>query len=213
MLGVQKVNAAPARVIATPATGPLTQADRDFVVQVRSAGLWEYPVGQRAAKKGTTKSVRSAGEQLVDGDASLDAACRKVAEQLDIALPNRPSTQQQGFETRLSAESGKEFNVDLATTVRASSGQFLNTVASVRTTTRNSLVRALADQVNDIVLDHIKAVEKTGLVDFDQALAQETASPGPPAADLTPPPASAGEPQVVLTPPANSTTSPTPTAG
>ncbi|MFG2952346.1 DUF4142 domain-containing protein [Streptomyces sp. NPDC048291] len=213
MLGVQKVSSAPERVVATPATGPLTEADRDFVVKVRAAGLWEYPVGQRASKKGTTKAVRDAGKQLVDGDASLDAACRDVADQLGITLPNQPSPQQQSFETWLNTESGKQFDTDLATTLRATNGQFLTTIASVRTTTRNSLVRALADQANDTVLDHITAVEKTGLVDFAQALAQETTSPNLPAQQLTPPPAVAGQPQVVLTPPANSTVSPSPTAG
>ncbi|MGW7541152.1 DUF4142 domain-containing protein [Streptomyces sp. NPDC054770] len=210
MLGVQKVSSAPERVVATPATGPLTEADRDFVVKVRSAGLWEYPVGQRALKKGTTKAVRSVGEHLVDGDAALDAVCRDVAIQLGIALPDQPSPQQQSFESRLNAESGKQFDTDLATTVRATNGQFLTTIASVRTTTRNSLVRALADQVNDTVLDHISAVEKTGMVDFGQVLVQETTSPNPPAQNLTPPPAVAGQPQVVLTPPANSTVSPSP---
>ncbi|MGY5119034.1 DUF4142 domain-containing protein [Streptomyces sp. 900105755] len=213
MLGVQKVSSAPERVVATPATGPMTEADRDFVVKVRSAGLWEYPVGQRASTKGTTKAVRSAGEQLVAGDASLDAACRDVASQLGIALPDQPSPQQQGFESRLNKENGKQFDTDLATTVRATNGQFLTTIASVRTTTRNSLVRALADQANATVLDHITAVEKTGLVDFGQALAQETASPNLPAQDLTPPPAVAGQPQVVLTPPANSTASQSPGVG
>ncbi len=213
MLGVQKVSSAPERVVATPATGPLTEADRDFVVKVRSAGLWEYPVGQKASKKGTTKAVRNAGKHLVDGDASLDAACRDVANQLGITLPNQPSPQQQGFESRLSAESGKQFDADMATTVRATNGQFLTTIASIRSTTRNSLVRALADQANDTVLDHITVVEKTGLVDFAQALAQETTSPNLPAQDLTPPPAVAGQPQVVLTPPANSTASPSPTVG
>ncbi|MEV7385950.1 DUF4142 domain-containing protein [Streptomyces sp. NPDC091215] len=213
MLGVQKVSSAPERVVATPATGPLTEADRDFVVKVRSAGLWEYPVGQRALKKGTTKAVRSAGEHLVDGDAALDAACRNVANQLGIALPNQPSPQQQGFETRLNGESGKQFDTDLATTVRATNGQFLTTIASVRTTTRNSLVRALADQANDTVLDHITIVEQTGLVDFGQALVQQTTSSNLPAQQLTPPPAVAGQPQAVLTPPANSTVSPSPTVG
>ncbi|MEV7979509.1 DUF4142 domain-containing protein [Streptomyces sp. NPDC086519] len=213
MLGVQKVSSAPSRVIAAPATGTLTEADRDFVVQVRAAGLWEYPVGQTALKKGTTKAVRSAGEHLVDGDAALDAACRNVANQLGIALPNQPSPQQQSLESRLNAESGKQFDTDLATTVRTTNGQFLTTIASVRTTTRNSLVRALADQVNNTVLDHISVVEKTGLVDFGQVLVQETTSPNVPAQNLTPPPAVAGQPQVVLTPPANSTVSPSPAAG
>jgi len=58
MLGAQKVNSAPERIIATPATGPLTEADRDFVVELRAAGLWEYPVGQMALRKGTTKAVK-----------------------------------------------------------------------------------------------------------------------------------------------------------
>ncbi|MEU9448020.1 DUF4142 domain-containing protein [Streptomyces sp. NPDC048277] len=213
MLGVQKVSSAPDRVVAKPATGPLTEADRDFVVQVRSAGLWEYPVGQTALKKGTTKAVRSAGEHLVDGDAALDAACRNVANQLGITLPNQPSSQQQSFESRLNGESGKQFDTDLATTVRATNGQFLTTIASVRTTTRNSLVRALAAQANDTVLDHITVMEKTGLVDFGQALVQETTSPNLPAQQLTPPPAVAGQPQVALTPPANSTVSPSPAVG
>ncbi|MFF4309946.1 DUF4142 domain-containing protein [Streptomyces sp. NPDC001507] len=213
MLGVQKVSSAPERVIATPATGPLTEADRGFVVAVRSAGLWEYPVGQKASRKGTTTAVRNAGEQLVAGDASLDAACRNVASQLGIALPDQPSPQQQGFESRLNKESGKQFDTDLATTVRATNGQLLTTIASIRSTTRNSLVRALADQANATVLDHITAVESTGLVDFGQALAQETSSPGLPAKDLTPPPAVAGQPQTVLTPPANSTVSASPTMG
>ena len=202
MLGVQRVSSAPELVIANPATGPLTQADREFVVKVRSAGLWEYPVGRMALKKCTAKAVRTVGQHLIEGDASLDAACRKAASQLDITLPNQPSPQQQSFVSRLNAESGKQFNTDMATILRATNGQTLATIASVRTTTRNSLVRGLADLANDTVLDHIAVVEKTGLVDFDQALSQETTAPDLPAQDLTPPPPVAGQPQVVLTPPA-----------
>jgi predicted outer membrane protein len=210
MLGVQKVRSAPERVIATPATGPLTEADRDFVVEVRSAGLWEYPVGQTALRKGTTKAVKTAGKHLVDGDASLDAASRNVAGQLDITLPNQPSPQQQGFVAKLHADSGKRFDTDMTTLLRATDGQVLATIARVRTTTKNTLVRALADQANGIVLDLITVLEKTGLVDFDQVLFQETTAPTLPAQDMTPPPPAATQPQVVLTPPANSTLSPSP---
>ncbi|MBK3568149.1 DUF4142 domain-containing protein [Streptomyces sp. MBT62] len=213
MLGVQKVSSAPERVIATPATGPLTEADRDFVVQVRSAGLWEYPVGQTASKKGTTKAVKTAGEHLIEGHASLDAACRTVAGQLGITLPNQPSPQQQGFVATLKADSGRQFDIDMATLLRASDGRLLSTIASVRTTTKNSLVRALADQANDTVLDNLTVLEKTGLVDFGQALFQETTAPTLPAQDITPPPPVATQPQVVLTRSANSTLSPSPSVG
>lgn len=34
-----------------------------------------------ALRKGTTKAVKAAGEHLIDGRASLDASCRKVAGQ------------------------------------------------------------------------------------------------------------------------------------
>jgi len=213
VLGVQKLGSAPERVIATPATGPLTEADRDFVVEVRSAGLWEYPVGQMALTKGTTKAVRIAGEHLIEGRASLDAACRKVAGRLDITLPDRPSPQQRGFVATLKADSGKQFDTDMVTLLRTADGQVLSTIASVRTTTRNSLVRALADQANNTDLDHLTVLEKTGLVDFGQVLPQETTAPMLPAQDLTPPPPAATQPQVVLTPPATRTLSPSPSVG
>lgn len=213
MLGVQKVNTAQDRVIATPATGALTEADRDFVVKVRAAGLWEYPVGQMALEKSRTKAVKTVGERLIDGVASMDAACRDAAVRLGITLPNQSSPQQQSFVFRLNAESGEQFETDLVTVVRAANGQILSTIASVRTTTKNSLIRALATQANDTVLEHITVVEKTGLVDFDQVLVQETTPPELPAQDLTPPPPVAGQPQVVLTPPAISTVSPSRSAG
>ncbi|WP_256920321.1 DUF4142 domain-containing protein [Streptomyces hilarionis] len=205
MLGVQKVSSAPDRIIARPATGPLTEADRDFVVEMRAAGLWEYPVGQMAVQKGTTKAVRVAGEHLIAGHGALDAVCRGVAGELGITLPNQPSPQQQGFVAQLGAATGKQFDTDMATLVRATQGQILSTIASVRTTTKNSLIRALADRTNDTVMDHIAIVEKTGLVDFDKALSRSADPSGLPAQDTTPPPPVAGQTQVVLPPPAKST--------
>lgn len=43
MLGIENTSANQERVIANTRYGPLTEADRDFVVKVRAAGLWEYP--------------------------------------------------------------------------------------------------------------------------------------------------------------------------
>ncbi|WP_079056172.1 DUF4142 domain-containing protein [Streptomyces caeruleatus] len=200
VLGFSAVSAAQDRVIAQTSAGPLTEADRDFVVKVRAAGLWEYPVGKMALQKGTTDAVRTAGRHLVSGHAALDATCRKIAPRLDIALPNRPSPQQQGFVATLSADSGRQFDSDMANILRITHGQIFTTIAKIRSTTRNTLVRQLADQANTTVLDHITVMEKTGLVDLDQVLFQETTPPKLPADDTTPPPPTAGEPQVTLKP-------------
>ncbi|MET7982639.1 MULTISPECIES: DUF4142 domain-containing protein [unclassified Streptomyces] len=202
MLGVQTTAATPVSIIANPSSGPLTEADRDFVVKVRAAGLWEYPVGQLALQKGTTPAVRTAGQHLISGHAGLDTTSRKVAKELGITLPNKPSPLQQGFVATLSADSGSKFDSDFANILRVTHGQIFSTVAKIRATTENTLVRQLADQANDTVLDHITVMEKTGLVDFNQVIIQETTIPKVPAVNLTPPPPQPGEPEVVLTPPA-----------
>ncbi|MGW0992218.1 DUF4142 domain-containing protein [Streptomyces sp. NPDC002523] len=208
MLGLSTVSSSQTRVIANTQWGPLTEADRDFVVKVRAAGLWEYPVGQIGLRKGTSNAVRTASQHLVDGHSALDATCRKIAPMLNITLPNLPSPQQQGFVNTLQSDSGQKFDSDFANILRMTHGSIFNTVAKIRSTTENSLVRALADQANDTVLDHITVMEKTGLVDFAQTLFQQTTPPKLPSSDLTPPPPAAGQPEVVLTPPPNATSTP-----
>ncbi|MGW1894382.1 DUF4142 domain-containing protein [Streptomyces sp. NPDC002004] len=200
MLGVQNTANAPARVVANTPYGPLTEADRDFVVKVRSAGLWEYPAGQMALQKGTTPAVRTAGRHLIDGHAGLDATCRAISPQLGITLPNLATPQQQGFVATLASDSGKKFDTDLANILRVTHGQIFPAIAKVRATTKNSLVRQLADQANDTVLDHMTVLEKTGMVDFNSVQNQVTASPTLPSESMTPPPPSPGAPTLVLSP-------------
>ncbi|MFF8729141.1 DUF4142 domain-containing protein [Streptomyces sp. NPDC015171] len=208
MLGLSTVSSSPTRVIANTQWGPLTESDRDFVVKVRAAGLWEYPVGQIGLQKGQSKGVLTASQHLIDGHSALDTTCRKIAPMLNITLPNVASPQQEGFVSQLKSDSGKQFDTDFANILRMTHGSIFNTVAKIRSTTKNSLVRALADQANDTVLDHITVMEKTGLVDFDQTLFQQTTPPKLPDSDLTPPPPDAGQPEVVLTPPPNATSTP-----
>ena len=195
-------------IIANTQWGPLTESDRDFVVKVRAAGLWEYPVGQLGLQKGQSAAVKTASKHLIDGHAALDISCRKIATMLNITIPNLPSPQQQGFVNTLKADSGKQFDTDFANILRVTHGSIFNTIAKIRSTTRNTVVRTLADQANATVLDHITVMENTGLVNFDQVLFQETTPPKLPAKDLTPPPPAAGQPEVVLTPPVDTTTQP-----
>ncbi|MER5602269.1 DUF4142 domain-containing protein [Streptomyces sp. NPDC002265] len=208
MFGLNTAASSTDRVIAQTQWGPLTESDRDFVVKVRAAGLWEYPVGQIGLQQGTSKAVITASQHLIDGHAALDTTCRKIAPMLNITLPNIASPQQEGFVSTLKADSGAEFDTDFANILRMTHGSIFNTVAKIRSTTKNTLVRALADQANDTVLDHITVMEKTGLVDFDQTLFQQTTPPKLPATDVTPPPPVFGQPPVVLTPPPTATATP-----
>ncbi|MGW3413109.1 DUF4142 domain-containing protein [Streptomyces sp. NPDC000888] len=214
MLGIENASTNTSRIIANTQYGPLTEADRDFVVKVRAAGLWEYPLGEMAMQRGTTAEMKEAGEHLIVGHAGLDEMCRKIAPELNIALPNQASPQQQQFVATVDSKSGKEFDSTAVNIMRITHGQIFPAIGKIRASTQNTLVRQLADLANDTVLDHITVLEKTGLVNFDQVNFQQTTPPKLPKDQLTPPAPQPGSPVVALTPRPDlnvNTSSPTPT--
>lgn len=200
MLGIENTATNPERIIANTPSGPLTEADRDFVIKVRSAGLWEYPLGEMAMERGTTPEMKEAGEHLIVGHAGLDEMCRKIAPELGITLNNQASPQQQQFVATADSATGKEFDSTAVTIMRVTHGQIFPAIAKIRATTRNILVRQLADLANDTVLDHITVLEKTGLVNHDQVNYQQTNPPKLPKEQVTPPVPQPGSPIVVLKP-------------
>ncbi|MGW1506403.1 DUF4142 domain-containing protein [Streptomyces mirabilis] len=163
----------PGASVDTP-WGPLTAADRDLVVRVRLAGLWEIPAGRQAIERAPTEAIKEAGDHLVAGHTDLDKRVRTVAADLAIALPNQPNAQQQGWLAELSAAQGEDYERKFANLLRSAHGKVFQAVAQVRSSTRNSLVRELATAANQTVLDHITMLEKTGKVDFD-AIANDMA--------------------------------------
>ncbi|NEE54656.1 hypothetical protein G3M55_59960, partial [Streptomyces sp. SID8455] len=74
----------------------------------------------------------------------------------------------------LTAASGDEYERKFANILRAAHGKVFGLIGQVRHTTRNTLIRQLASDANQTVLDHITMLEGTGFVDFD-ALAREAA--------------------------------------
>ncbi|MEU9735407.1 DUF4142 domain-containing protein [Streptomyces sp. NPDC048002] len=200
MLGVQNTSTDTSRIIANTPYGPLTEADRDFVVKVRAAGLWEYPIGEMALERGDSAAMKEAGKHLLVGHAGLDAMCRKIAPELGITLPNQPSPQQQQFVATVESKTGKEFDSTAVAFMRVAHGRIFPAIAGIRANTQNTLVRQLADLTNDTVLDHITVLENTGLVNYEQTQFQQTSPPKLPDVQLTPPPPQPGAPVLALKP-------------
>ncbi|WP_324289346.1 DUF4142 domain-containing protein [Streptomyces sp. H34-S4] len=149
------------------AFGPLTPQDRDFVRKVRLAGLWELPAGRQAQERGTRKSVRTAGEHLVEGHAELDRRVLEVGQALGVELPDQPTGQQQAWLDQLDRAQGGTYERLFVQLLRRAHGKVFALVAQVRAQTRNSVVRELATDANTTVLDHIAVLEASGLVDFE----------------------------------------------
>jgi predicted outer membrane protein len=198
------VNVLSAQTVSTR-YGPLSGLDRDFIVKVRLAGLWELPAGEMAEQKGTTQAVRTAGQHLVDGHAALDAHVRTVATRLGVPLPNQPNAQQEQWLATLTAAQGQDFDREFANIVRLAHGRVFSVVAQVRAGTQNALVRDLADDANTTVLDHIKVLEATGYVDYSTLARQLATTPSPAA---SPPVVAPRDATPVLPSPTPSPTSP-----
>ncbi|MFF4801578.1 DUF4142 domain-containing protein [Streptomyces sp. NPDC001351] len=168
--------------------GPLTAADRDLIVRVRLAGLWELPAGQQAVERAPSQAIKEAGDHLIVGHTDLDKRVRIVAARLGVELPNQPNEQQQGWLQEMTAATGAQYEYKFVNLLRAAHGKIFPAIGTVRNSTRNTLVRQLASDANQTVLDHITVLEKTGRVDFDaianDAVATTTASPTGPSAPV-----------------------------
>jgi predicted outer membrane protein len=148
--------------------GPLGPADRDLLVRVRLAGLWEHPTGQELAERGTTRQVREAGSNISKEHLELDELVVDTAKRLGVQLPNQPSSEQRAWMSQISAATGASYDWTAVNLLRQAHGSVLPTIINVRVGTRNELVRQFADQAAAFVSRHISYLESTGLVDFNR---------------------------------------------
>ncbi|WP_050502269.1 DUF4142 domain-containing protein [Streptomyces monomycini] len=169
-------------------SGPLTPLDREFVTKVRQAGLWELPAGRQALQRGKRQAVQHAGRHLAEGHTDLNQRAADAARALAVTLPGQPTPEQQGWLAQLDTAEGDTYERLFVNLARRAHGKVFSLVAQVRANTRNAVIRDLATRANTVVLDHITALEQTGLVDFG-ALDGGPASGGPGTATVAPPPA------------------------
>ncbi|WP_231956767.1 MULTISPECIES: DUF4142 domain-containing protein [unclassified Actinoplanes] len=178
----------PNQLITDTGEGAVTAADRDFVVRVRLAGLWEIPAGQMAQQKSKDPRIQQIGKAIAAQHVVLDKMDRDVAKKLGVTLPNVPNSDQQGWlgEMRSAAE-GTDFDQIYIDRLRAAHGKIFPAIATIRASTRNDSVRKLAQRANQFVMTHMTLLESSGIVDF----AGLPTAP-PPAAATTAPAAGAG---------------------
>jgi predicted outer membrane protein len=145
-------------------SGPLSELDKKLLVAVRQADLWELPAGRLAQENASSEQVKRAGLHLLEGHSRLDQIVRETAAALNVEIPNEATPEQQGFVRKLQELRGAEFDAFFANILREAHGKVFVTIAQVRSTTQNSLIRDLAIEANTAVADHQEVLEDTGLV-------------------------------------------------
>jgi predicted outer membrane protein len=151
---------------AAPAPTQLNAADMALLNGVRQAGLWEIPAGQMAAQKGSTTKVRQVGAMIAQQHVTLDELVVDAANKLGTSLPATPTDQQQGWLSEMQNNKANQFDQIFVTRLRAAHGKIFPVIGAVRASTRNPVVRELADRANIFVMNHMKMLESTGLVQY-----------------------------------------------
>lgn len=161
--------------------GPLGPGDRDLIIRVRLAGLWEHPTGQEMSQRGSNRRVREVGGLMSVEHLTLDRLTVDLAAQLGVLLPNQPTAEQQAWMRTITAATGASYDWTAVNLLRQAHGNVLPLIIAVRAGTRNDLVRTFADQAAIYVSRHMSYLESTGLVDF----ARLDEPPSPPRAVVT----------------------------
>ena len=168
---------APAPVQAAPAVPTqLNAADMALLNGVRQAGLWEIPAGQMAAQKGST-GKGPPGRHHDRRSARATGSNWSSKRRTSSARPSRRHrpVQQQGWLTEMQNAKSIQFDQTFVTRLRAAHGKIFPVIGAVRASTRNPVVRQLADQANIFVMNHMKMLESTGLVQLREAASRRDA--------------------------------------
>jgi len=184
-----KVPVPPSNLISDDGDGAVSAADKDLVVKVRLAGLWEIPAGQMAQQKSKDPRIRQIGKEIAAQHEVLDDLDRAAAKKLGITLPTAPNSDQQGWLGEMRDADGAGFDTIYIDRLRAAHGKIFPAIGTVRATTRNDTVRKLAQQANQFVATHMTLLESSGIVDFGTL----PTAPNPSAAATTPAARAAGQ--------------------
>jgi len=147
--------------------GQVGPADRDLMVQVRLAALWEIDAGNLAQRRAGDPRVRRIGQAVAAHHVVLDRLGREAARRLGISLPDQPNTDQLGWLAEMrGARSTAAFDQIFVNRLRAAAGEIFPAVATVRDATRNDAVRLFAQQANQVLMTQMTLLESSGIVDF-----------------------------------------------
>jgi putative membrane protein len=174
MAPVSPVQAAPGDPIPVPSSngladkgvGAISDADKDFVIKVRLAGLWEIPAGNMAAEKSNDPRVVQIGKSIAAQHVVLDKLDRAVAKKLNIDLPAQPNSDQQFWLQEMKNANATTFDQIFIDRLRAAHGKIFPAIATIRASTRNDSVRKLAQEANQFVMTHMTLLESSNIVDY-----------------------------------------------
>jgi len=188
MLGIKRlgllatmvvVGLAPAAA-AQAAAQPSTQ-DTQYLQALHQVNLFEIASGNLAQQKGQNAEVKDLGKQFVTDHTQLDDSVKSTAQQLNVQLPNSPTTDQQNILNQLNNLSGADFDKAWVTAELNGHVQAIQATQTEISQGSEQSVITLAQDALPVLqahLDALTSLAETLGIPVPQTSASGTPSPG-----------------------------------
>lgn len=162
--------------VGTPAhaSAEIDAHDRELLVRVRQAGLWEGPVSRQAEQRGNGQRVREVGRKLADDHDRLDAQVRELAPRVGVTLPSEATEEQRSWVDEITGSVGADFDRAYVNRARAAHGSIFGLASQVRSATRDDAMRSFAQTAVDTVMRHMTLLESTGIAETTSLMVVST---------------------------------------
>jgi Domain of unknown function (DUF4142) len=172
LIGMLTLPAAPARAAALPATS----TDLDFVrrVHLTAAGVGTASALVRAMSVNTV--VERLSQQVTTQCEQLDGLSRSAAETLRVPLDSPLPAEQQSALAALQQRDGGTFDAGYVDYLWRADSELLPIATTVKGTTRNPVVRRLADRAEAVTAAQLPMLQDSGLLRM--TVLPAAASPG-----------------------------------
>ena len=104
------VIAAPVFSQGDPANGSVSSSDKHFLSDAAEGGLAEVELGQLAASKASSQTVKDFGQKMVDDHSKANEELKDCAQKLGVSIPDHISATEMAQKAKLSAYSGAHFD-------------------------------------------------------------------------------------------------------
>ncbi|KFU79459.1 Predicted outer membrane protein [Amycolatopsis lurida] len=153
--------------VGTPAVAfaEIDSPDRELLVRVRQAGLWQGPASRLAEHRASARRVREVGRKLADDHDRLDAQARTFASKTGVELPGEPTEEQRSWADEITGAAGADFDRLYVNRARAAYGSLFGLASHVRAATRDDEMRSFAQIAVDTVMRHMSLLESTGIAE------------------------------------------------
>ncbi|MGI5214011.1 DUF4142 domain-containing protein [Plantactinospora sp. CA-290183] len=187
VIGLVPAGAAYSAVAAPSATpsAALSAQDKQFLQSIHQSNLAEIATSNLAQQKSANQELKQLATRLVTDHTQLDQRVQSVASSANLALPNKPTNEQQAVMNQLQNVNGADFDTQWVTAQLTAHTQAMQLVQAELTQGSDPSAKQVAQQAAPVLQAHHHALV---------ALAQNLGVPIPGGTTVAPSPGGSSAP-------------------